>query len=1062
MGSTKRADLTSGQSSRAEARRRERIRLDATIRGVIARHAPDLAAGNPGAGLQPSTLEKIIEEISGDGMDSDRKALRTLDRVLRQMQRTTKGEVRLPDPVVSQHRKASPFRPEEMRRVRRLSAAAEAFQDDLAKQRDVSDDLMAAQILFSAIVFGGLLHRTLVTALPTAIERAFVSAGNTYWIDITLNEEDPDHVRRWFPDPVTLYLIARWRKEGRAWPAQRTSGDLLTLLSDHLARASGKHINKTLRAVLRAAIVRTRLLLPGILVDFLQSVGNGQSLPAYAWWRVFANHYLDRPSDPDPIDEEKEDSAEPDAEDHQQDIVRTPHRQDSSEDLDAVKRLKASLKKTNRAFHGVAKARQSIQGLRKQLGERGPMFTALMDWSEWRLGPRARASSVYRYLVSIGTPLIAAGGEVDPEAAPPAVLESVYRDVLRNTGSVTKRNYASGRLRDFHVFLMLNRDVAPVEIEGELTNTRAVGANIISEAEYGRALAEINRVEDERTRAMLRVMLIIAFRAGPRRSELAHARIEDIQAGLAYDSWRPLLWVHAHPDAPLKTYASLRRLPLAHLLIDAEREELMNWVARRLRETSLNRPAQSLLFCERGTDTESLPNARFDFLVDLLRSVCEDDSIVLHSLRHSFLSHLFSRIFAGELKARGIPMVCPWSRSEEEWKTLKKLFRSNELPREGAYLLSALAGHIDPDETMHSYVHFQDWIAGIYLRELAATHSVAFWAGLEGNTPDALMVRHSRDKRRTGVKVVPHLDTPQRLLATLNMPPPPGHPPRQELPPIIDALANPTIRLRQMRLEGVYAAIAVASKPMNETTRQLLTGITTPLYRQLCKAASAFAAAKSASRNEKARRPKALVPKTKRRQPLLSRLPQIEGLGPSIPRPRRERVDAREAFRRALESESVTMAKDLWFLLKRTSHSDPIVRLHRLEEVNRSVELLSSLGIAKRRLALEIKSVPRAPEDPKEWLREVSARTGFPRRDLINSENPIALPRAIKRHTAGVLALHIHSDVSRKPDSTDQPPTLAYGWRVGCFYALCVLRTLEAANASQAREPTKVPPDRTQ
>jgi integrase len=1056
VGSTKRSDLTSGQSSRAEARLKERIRLDTTIRGVVARHAPDLAAGNPGAGLQPSVLEKIIEEISGGGIDSDRKALRTLERALRQMQRVTKGEVRLPDPVVSLQRKASPFRPQEMARVRGFSEAIATFTSDLAKSSESDGDLPAARILFSAVAFGGLLHRTLINAFGKALEQSFAAANDTCWIDIPLKSEDGEHrVRRWFPDPVTQCLIARWRKNGCTWPAQRTPDALISTLLKHLGRTSGKRFDKSLGALVRAAIARTRLLIPGILVDFLQSVDHGQSLPFYAWWRVFADRYLDSPT-PSVAESEEEIASEFDAA-NQPDVARTPHRKDSSEDLEAVKLLKASLKKNKGVFLGVAEAKRSIQDLRKRLGARGPMVTVLMDWSEWRLGPCARAVSVYRYLGSFANALIAAGGEVDPEKVAPTVLESVYRDVLVSMKTVKARSYAAARLRHFHVFLMINREVAPVEIDGEVTSLRSVRANIISEAEYGRTLAQIDMISDERTRAMLRAMLIIAFRTGPRRSELTHARITDLQAGLEYDSTRPLLWIHAHPDASLKTYASLRRLSLAHLMTREEREELIQWVGRRLRETSLDRPAQSLLFCELGANTVPVSDDRIDVLVELLRSVCEDDTIVFHSLRHCFSSHLFSRIFVAELQFRSSqPLACPWSRSEKEWKSLKRLFRSELLPREGAYLLSALAGHIDPNETMNSYVHLQDWISGMFLREAAATHGISLWAALEGITPEAMMVRHSRDKRRTGVAVIPHLDTPQRMLKSLHIPLPPGHPPKKQPLPPVASLPGPTHRLKQMRLEGVYSALAIASKPMNDGARRLLTGIDTALYRRLCKKASELAATQSATRNKGARRPRILAPKAKRAAPLPSRLPQIAGLGPSIPRQHHERIDAREAFRCAMESKDQKIVSNLEFLLKSTSHSDPILRLHSLAEVNCCVALLSSLGIPRRRLALEIKSVPRTLDDPKKWPKKVSIRTRFSQRELINAEDPEALPRAINRHKEGVLALHVYSDAPHKGSSKGSIRNLAYGWRVGCFYALCVLRALAA---DDARAPHRKPPN---
>jgi hypothetical protein len=165
MASSHRNNLKSGHESRATQRQKQRLRLEATVPQVIARHAPELSAGQPGAGLDSATLASIVSEICGAGLDADRKATRVLDRVLRAMQRVTQGEVCLPDPVVCLPRKASPFRPQEMARIRELSEAIAAFTSDLTKMSESDGDLPAARILFSAIVFGGLLHRTLINVL---------------------------------------------------------------------------------------------------------------------------------------------------------------------------------------------------------------------------------------------------------------------------------------------------------------------------------------------------------------------------------------------------------------------------------------------------------------------------------------------------------------------------------------------------------------------------------------------------------------------------------------------------------------------------------------------------------------------------------------------------------------------------------------------------------------------------------------------------------------------------------------------------------------------------------
>lgn len=1034
MGSPRRSQLTSAHLTRAATRSKTREKLEAGVRVLIQRHAPKLHDGVDGAGLDSPTLNKIIDELS-TSFDAHRRARQALERVLRGMQKITNGQVRLPAPAVPRPRKSSPFHPKAFGPVVRLSELIDAFTRHIERERNVTEELGAARIVFSAIAFGGLLCESLIERLPVAIVTSLHAYKDECWInfDLQVKATDARRVRRWFPDPVTQCLIVQWVQSGRVWP-NRSIDQLLQSLLGHISHGSGGK-RKTLMEVLQPARTRARLMVPGLLVDFLQSDDHGCSLGEYAWWRVRAGHYLNAPILPAPQEESAQEfctRVEPSANDP------TQHRSDSSEDLEAVRRLKQSLLKKPKVYFKPAAAKRSVMELRNSLGERGPIFTALLDWAEWQLEllstgeRRAKPQSIHRYLTSIAHRLVATGGEVDPEKVPAAELEKLYREVLSSISSTAECEYAVVRLRDFHSFLTLTRDVIPVEIQGEVSGWRNVRANVIAEGEFQRALDYWRDADlDERTRCMRRVMLVLAYRLGPRRNELLYARISDLQAGIVYTSPRPLLWIHSHPDASLKTYASLRRLPLAHLVPPKELHEVKQWLALRLSETSISRQSQALLFCEQGVDTKPLPDHEVDPLVEELRLLCEDDTIVLHNLRHSFLSNLFTHVFIAEIEARTSRKIdCPWLRSDKTFHPLRRLFQTDVLPREAAYLLAALAGHIDPAETMHSYIHFQDWIAGLFFRELASQHKVALWAALEGISTEALNVRHSRGKKAgSGNPIIPHLDTPRRMLARLAIKPPEGHA-AQKVTALIPAPA-PTPLLMRLPLEAVYATVALLGKQMTFAKRQHLTGIDRATYVKLLEVTLELAKTETANRDKKVRRSRILAPKEKRRRPLLSRLPQLEGFGPAIPRPDQERKDARQIFRSSVSAGDRATADDLWFLLQRTSHSDPILRLHSVDDVNRATSVLMRLGIPRRRLTLEIKSVPRGQDDRTKWFRRVASRTGFAATTIIGENNSATLPTAIRRHGEGVFVLRIHSGKG-----------LTYGWRVGAYYALCVLRTV--------------------
>lgn len=1062
MGTVARSGgLTPAVAARRQARQAAKARLERKIRSVVEQHAPALVAGEKNAGLDLPTLGTVLQEIQDDtSLDSIRSARRMLRDILIDLQKVTGGDVQLPAPEVALHRAPSPFRPQLVRNLPWLSSAIDAFLADIEKTPDVSDELAAGRILFSAIALGGLLNAALVSHFPTDLGKSLSQHDGLCWLDIPLpgkEEESGERLRRWFPDPVSQCLIARWIRDGRSWPKGRQGApsELIRGLLHHLKVPHGPAKHGPVRGLLVAAQTRLRLHLPGVLVDFLASADHGQSVPARTWWRLLADYHLAVP-DEQPGEQEAADeicaAAEP------PETEPTAHVGDSSLDLQSLSALKKSLRQ-GRGFLRPTAAARSVSDLRKSLGPRGPMFTAVLDWVEWLLQMlssgtrRAKPQSVYRYLGAFARPLIATAGEIDATNTPPSVLQAKYEETLASIRSTEERGLAAKRLRDFHSFLVLSRDVPPVEIDGITSGRQRVRANLISEIEYARTLGLLDRSElAPRMRTMLRAMLIVAYRLGPRRNELAYLRLDDIHDGtrMGMVSTRPLLWIHSHPDARLKTDDSIRRLPIAHLLTRDEQKELLAWKQHRIAELGPNRAGKALLFCIEGRDTERLRDPDIDTLVQMLRHVCKDHTIVFHTLRHSFLSNTFARLLLAELDVRGAENPsCPWlADSGRHRDFLRRVLNAKALPREAAYLLCTFAGHLDPTETLHTYVHSQDWLAGQFVAQLAADCPISFWAALEGIRTDALMVRRSRQKRRADQAVAAHIDTPRRLLATLGIGLPPGTP-AETVPTLPPGEPDRRSYLERLPLEGIYCLLALASRLMSHQAREHVTGVDRHTFDRLRTAASQVAGATTATRNRAARRPRLLANrKTSRRRPSLYRLPQLDGLGPAIPRERCERADARQAYRCALRFDDPADLKALQGILDRTSHSDPAVVATSMEELATTVRVLKAIGITPDRLNLEIRSLPRTAIDVDQWILELARRTDIPFHAIGGAGIAAPVTRSPRTHPAGRIAVRILQPVAAPTTATVDVPSvtwpgrLAYGWRVGCFYALCVKRSL--------------------
>ncbi len=588
------------------------------------------------------------------------------------------------------------------------------------------------------------------------------------------------------------------------------------------------------------------------------------------------------------------------------------------------------------------------------------------------------------------------------------------------------------------------RDVPPVTIDGLVADHTVVRASSISEHEYLRTLDLISRSQpDTYGRDMLRVMLILGYRLGLRRKELAYLRLGDIHDESLTGSLspRPLVWIHSHPKARVKTSGSVRRLPLAHLLLREELKEVLDWKRFRKTVAGKNHASNALMFCLQGQETQRLDDREIDVLVKLLRHVCNDNTIVLHTLRHSMISNLFVRLFIAEInRVSAVPISCPWLLDAPLWKTLiKRMFTTPSLPRGAAYLISTIAGHIDPTETMHTYVHHQDWIAGLYLQDLAGALPLSVWASREGIGADALMVRHSRQKARLREKVIAFMDTPKRMLAAVKTIKPPGKP-AEVIPAKIDVPIDDRHRLERLTLEGVYSILALESQSMSRAAREHRSGIDRKLSECLRKAAQSIARVTTSARNVESRRFRLMAPQPKRRQPRLSNLPQLDGYGPAIPRERTERRDAHEAYRRAMLPESIATGEELAFLLRRTSRTDPIVAAYSLDDVARLSKILAELGIAKGRIRIEIHSLPKSAPDTKAWCRSVAKAGNVIAQFVRLASRQLPVTRSKRTHPGGRMAIHVVQEPrkSTKEKADEESYRLGYGWRIGCFYALCV------------------------
>jgi len=82
------------------------------------------------------------------------------------------------------------------------------------------------------------------------------------------------------------------------------------------------------------------------------------------------------------------------------------------------------------------------------------------------------------------------------------------------------------------------------------------------------------------------------------------------------------------------------------------------------------------------------------------------------------------------------------------------------------------------------------------------------------------------------------------------------------------------------------------------------------------------------------------------------------------------------------------------------------------------------------------------------WVLEVAQRTDIPVEAIESAGIETSVTRSAHTHPAGRIAVRVMQPrrategTLAKDASVGPPPRLAYGWRVGCYYALCVKQSL--------------------
>ncbi|MGC9237240.1 MAG: tyrosine-type recombinase/integrase [Thiomonas sp.] len=728
--------------------------------------------------VNPDTV--AAEQLSDSAMRELERAvigrfrpLREAAEILRLLQRgidwlRLNGKADLPPlraPVLIR-RPASPFRDDTVD----LLARARTWQDALlCAGRTVTDavDILGC-LLMSAQVFGAALHPQVLGAILRNVlqEDDHLGTGNQWpavAMSLHFRGQEAAEFRRWHPDLMTLCWMARWTN------MCRTNPPILRTLREALGTpASSAREEELVWAILApwfrhrvessfrphslpACIATLRRLwamrLPGVLLGYADRTWVSHALYPLAWSRI---HGVAPPASASLPDAARTERHETDSESAL--LTQIEKQQESSDAL-----RPAWLMQIRRALrsgsHKSARA-ELAPLLRTQTPcTSSDRFAEYVDFSlsnPSAAGNRLSLPTLQGYVGVLWRTMMPFLGTSDPvlldndeggfDLLYAQALESI--DDTQDASRVRRlRRSVVRALRSFHHFLVTvhGKHWASARLLSAERGLVPVDANLITEEEFQKLQAILRDHppvdwHPELARTM-RLILLLAFRCGLRRSEILKLRMMDVHLRGPGE-----LLVRPTAQRRLKTRSATRRIPLSALLSPAELDELRAYNRERIFQGA-NREAD--FFAPPTLPASQLaPDVFLTRLHHLMRSVLGDPSLRFHHLRHSFATWTFARLLAprnapGFGWPKGMPIqgaALPWGDD-----LMQKLFGHASPTRKKAYAVASLLGHAGPELSLEHYIHSCDL--------LVLQHAMAAQTGIGAAAyADALGQSHSTIK----------------------------------------------------------------------------------------------------------------------------------------------------------------------------------------------------------------------------------------------------------------------------------------------------------------------------
>jgi integrase len=628
-------------------------------------------------------------------------------------------------------------------RVQPLRFAQAALIDQLDSLDLSSPSVSAGAVIFSAASYGGLISRHWLQALCRATEDDLAMGGAGIRLDLTDPRKDRKR-RSFWPDPFSeLLLLGHRTRHGLPLICLKDGDDIVSAMEHCLVafcdaigldKGIAREVRKNLHLLALPAWFQDA---PGYIVGSAIDRTPTTHLRNETLARILGESFAPITTAFSPQDADLDHSP-----------MNVPPmvvagRFDSY--LRGIRRVLSIFGRPQMTMTST-EACTEIQSLKPSDRELRPIEKLLTDWALDLLKKAGRGevapSSVARYFQAIWQPLLVSTEGFDTLPLDSDSLEDLYDDALRSIASESGRRYLQGRLASFHNWLVKERKVPEInftELDHYVVGAGTVNANLISVSEFKEAVSLLESPDifkDEWLREVCVNVLTLCFRCGLRRREPLQLRLRDYRAG------SHVLWIRPSQFGSIKSDQGIRKLFLDALLEPQELERFEKWFARMAASATNPGSSNNLILCN-PDDPQKLvdPQRVFGVIMDVVRKVANDNTLVPHHLRHSFANWTFVRlqITTGSLVVpRNTPAFSDECFDLKACKRLKERLY-NLLPnseadagRRDLYCIAALMGHLSPGTTLHSYIHLIDFLTGRFARGYPRLSRIEDIADLRG------------------------------------------------------------------------------------------------------------------------------------------------------------------------------------------------------------------------------------------------------------------------------------------------------------------------------------------